>query len=163
RSWASAICAISGRMRTSSIDERQHDCLASRRPPSGPAGGADCRDDGRPGGDRARHRPHELARPRAPFASRLRPLRPSPPAARARVLGLRVPIATVAAPADAVEAFADALPVTPVRTAAEHDYGDRAIVAAIEGATEAVMAGEVLAVLTNPITKRTLSMAHLPY
>jgi 4-hydroxythreonine-4-phosphate dehydrogenase len=82
---------------------------------------------------------------------------------RARALGMQVPLVTVAAPGDAVQAFAYALPVMPVRSAGEQDYGDAAIVAAIERATQAVMAGEALAVLTNPITKRTLSMAHLPY
>jgi 4-hydroxythreonine-4-phosphate dehydrogenase len=82
---------------------------------------------------------------------------------RARALGVRVPIATVAGPSDGLGAFADELPVVSVPISAGQAGGDAVIVAAIERATEAVMAGEALALLTNPITKRTLNLAHLPY
>ena len=41
--------------------------------------------------------------------------------------------------------------------------GDAAIVAAIERGDAAVAAGEALALVTNPITKRSLDLAHLPY
>ena len=83
--------------------------------------------------------------------------------ARALALGARVPIATVAGPVDATTAFADGLPVMPVPMSGAGGSGDTAIVSAIELATAAVMAGEALALVTNPITKRSLSMAHLPY
>ena len=81
---------------------------------------------------------------------------------RARALGVRVPIATVAGPSDGFGAFADELPIVPVPISAGQG-GDAAIVAAIERATEAVMSGEALALLTNPIAKRTLNLAQLPY
>jgi len=82
---------------------------------------------------------------------------------RARALGVRVPIATVAGPSDGFGAFADELPIVPVPISAGQGGGDAAIVAAIERATEAVMSGEALALLTNPIAKRTLNLAQLPY
>ncbi len=85
-------------------------------------------------------------------------------AQRARALGLAVPLAAVASPAEAAAAFADALPVWPVRIgAAGTDGADAAVVAAIEAATAAVAAGEALALVTNPIVKRTLDRAELPY
>ena len=88
RSWPSAISATSGRMRTSSIDERRHDRLASRRSTRwcSRGVGADRRDDGRSGGHRPRYRAHELARAVAPGAAGLRALRRSGgPAERERV------------------------------------------------------------------------------
>ena len=81
--------------------------------------------------------------------------------ARARALGATVPIATVASPQEASTAFAEELPLMPVPASAVD--GDASIVAAIETAAAAVMHGQALALVTNPIAKRTLSAAHLPY
>jgi 4-hydroxythreonine-4-phosphate dehydrogenase len=81
---------------------------------------------------------------------------------RARTLGLEVPIKTLASLAEAADVFLDALPVRPVQSSAPGDE-DRAIVAAIEAAVAAVSAGEVLAIVTNPIVKRTLDRVELPY
>jgi len=82
---------------------------------------------------------------------------------RARALGASVPIAPVAALQEVAGAFAGGLPVMPVPMFGSGAGGDAAIVAAIETATAAVMSGEALALVTNPITKRTLNLAHLPY
>ena len=85
-------------------------------------------------------------------------------AARARALGLAVPIAAIASLADAAATFPGALPVRPVPIdAAKADGADAATVAAIEAAVASVAAGEALALVTNPIVKRTLDLAHLPY
>jgi 4-hydroxythreonine-4-phosphate dehydrogenase len=82
-------------------------------------------------------------------------------AARARALGLTVPLGIIASPAEGVAAFANALPVRPVPVGAAGS--DAATVAAIEAATAAVAEGEALALVTNPITKKTLDLTHLPY
>jgi len=83
---------------------------------------------------------------------------------RARSLGLDVPTQPVASLADASGAFARALPVWPVPIRAAGTAGeDAAIVAAIEAAVAAASAGEALAVVTNPIVKRTLDLNRLPY
>jgi 4-hydroxythreonine-4-phosphate dehydrogenase len=82
-------------------------------------------------------------------------------AGRARALGLAVPIGTITSLADAAGVFASALPVWPVPVGAAGS--DAAIVSAIEAATAAVAAGSALALVTNPITKKTLDLAHLPY
>ena len=85
-------------------------------------------------------------------------------AERARALGLAVPIGTIASLAEAAAVFPGALPVWPVPIGAPGAGGaDAAVVAAIEAATAAVAAGEALALVTNPIVKRTLDLAHLPY
>src|SRR5262249_23023827 len=81
--------------------------------------------------------------------------------ARARAWGLEVPNKTLARPAEAAEVFSDALPVWPVQVSALGE--DRAIVAAIETAVAAVCGGEALAIVTNPIVKRTLDRVELPY
>ena len=81
---------------------------------------------------------------------------------RARSLGLEVPIKTLASLAEAADVFSDALPVWSVQSSAPRDE-DRAIVAAIEAAVAAVSAGEALAIVTNPIVKRTLDRVELPY
>jgi 4-hydroxythreonine-4-phosphate dehydrogenase len=83
-------------------------------------------------------------------------------AERARTLGLEVPIKTVASLPEAADAFADALPVWPIQPSAPGDE-DRAIVAAIEAAVAAVSTGEALAIVTNPIVKRTLDRVELAY
>jgi 4-hydroxythreonine-4-phosphate dehydrogenase len=83
---------------------------------------------------------------------------------RARTLGLAVPLAMLAATDDAAAVFARALPVRPVSASASSaQASDAAIVAAIEQATAAVAEGQALALVTNPITKRALDLAHLPY
>jgi 4-hydroxythreonine-4-phosphate dehydrogenase len=85
-------------------------------------------------------------------------------AERARTLGLQVPIKTLASLAEAPDVFSDALPVwpTPIQSSAAGGE-DRAIVAAIEAAVAAVSAGQALAIVTNPIVKRTLDLIELPY
>ncbi len=92
---------------------------------------------------------------------------------RARTLGLQVPVATVARLGDAAHQFDGALPVLPLRTPADSHAGsrrldegeerDREIVAAIEAATEAALSGEALALVTNPIVKRSLRSIALDY
>jgi 4-hydroxythreonine-4-phosphate dehydrogenase len=80
---------------------------------------------------------------------------PAAVSARARRLGLGVPLAEVNA-ADAARAFATALPVYPVS-------GSNPIVGAIEKATAAVARGEACALLTNPIAKTSLQGGGLEY
>jgi len=83
---------------------------------------------------------------------------------RARSLGLDVPTQPVASLADVPGAFSQALPVWPIPIRAAGSAGeDAAIVAAIETAVAAAAAGEALAVVTNPIVKRTLDLTQLPY
>ena len=154
-------------MRTSSIDERRHDRTASRRSNRWyfPADAAGCRDDGRSGGDRPRYRADELARAVAPRPAGLRALRrsagpagPSARAWRARADRNRSP-----ARRRRRQHLPTGCPSCRCRCPDRAASGDAAIVAAIEMATAAVMAGEALALVTNPITKRTLNLAHLPY
>ncbi len=87
----------------------------------------------------------------------------------ARALGLDVPVRVVNA-IDAAEAvFREALPVLPVRLAAEVRPGHAdpanapAVIASIERATRLTMAGEAAGVVTNPIHKSTLYGAGFPY
>jgi 4-hydroxythreonine-4-phosphate dehydrogenase len=83
---------------------------------------------------------------------------------RARILGLDVPLATIAGLGDVGRTFADALPVLPVRLGGSRAMGsDAAIVAAIELATMAVAGGQAAALVTNPIAKRSLDFASLAY
>jgi 4-hydroxythreonine-4-phosphate dehydrogenase len=82
-------------------------------------------------------------------------------AARARKLGLVVPLRAVSDLAEVTGLFAAALPVWPVPITSAGS--DAAVVAAIEAATAAVVKGTALALVTNPIVKRTLDMAGLPY
>src|SRR5262249_15835892 len=84
--------------------------------------------------------------------------------ARARSLGLEVPLRPLGSLGEAPDAFAKALPVCAVPIASAGTAGvDAAIVAAIEKAVGAVTAGEARAVVTNPIVKRTLDRIELPY
>lgn len=86
--------------------------------------------------------------------------------ARLRALGSRlsldVPVAAIADPAEAIEAFGRALPVLPEPLASEVVPGrpdpalGRAVLASIERAVSLVMAGKAAAVVTNPIHKKTL-------
>lgn len=81
---------------------------------------------------------------------------------RARRFGLNVPIAAVATPAEAFDAFGSALPVlhAPVNARVRAGIGDAAnrmaIIGAIEAATAAVVRGEASAVVTNPIAKHVV-------
>jgi len=83
-------------------------------------------------------------------------------AARAEVLGLKVPIAAIAE-AEAAEArFAEELPVLSITVAGEVILGRPNIAAApavqqsIEGAVRLVQSGEARAIVTNPISKAML-------
>jgi 4-hydroxythreonine-4-phosphate dehydrogenase len=80
---------------------------------------------------------------------------------RADRLGLNIPIRTISSLDEAAAVFDQALPVRSVRTRSAEDGG--AVVAAIEDGAAAVARGEALALVTNPITKRSLDLAHLPY
>ena len=80
-------------------------------------------------------------------------------AARARALGLGVPLAVVATIAEAAAAFRDALPV--LRTGA--GAHDTAVMDAVVGATSAVAEARALALVTNPIAKKSLHAAGLAY
>jgi 4-hydroxythreonine-4-phosphate dehydrogenase len=80
---------------------------------------------------------------------------------RARDLGLTVPLAQVASLREASGAFADALPVIGGHGGSTDR--DAAIVTAIEQATAAVMTGEALALVTNPIAKKSLRSMPLEY
>lgn len=79
-----------------------------------------------------------------------------------RQLSLDVPIATIADPAEALEAFGSALPVLPEPLARDVTPGrpdpalGRAVLASIERAVALVGAGAAAAVVTNPIHKKTL-------
>jgi 4-hydroxythreonine-4-phosphate dehydrogenase len=82
--------------------------------------------------------------------------------ARARALGLAdVPLAAVGSLSDAAGAFPRALPVLTVKAPGSSE--DAGIVAAIEQATAAVAAGEALALVTNPIAKKSLRAMALEY
>jgi 4-hydroxythreonine-4-phosphate dehydrogenase len=87
----------------------------------------------------------------------------------AKKLGLDVPVRVVNA-IDAAEAvFREALPVLPIRLAAEVLAGQAdpanapAVIASIERATRLTMAGDAAGVVTNPIHKSTLYGAGFPY
>ena len=85
--------------------------------------------------------------------------------ARARALGLELPIAIIADPSEARTAFAKAMPVIEVRVAVRVEPGrpdpanGPATIAAIELAVAGVAAGKVRAVVTNPISKAILYQA----
>jgi len=87
----------------------------------------------------------------------------------AKKLGLDVPVRVVNA-IDAAEAvFREALPVLPIRLAAEVRAGQAdpanapAVIASIERATRLTMAGDAAGVVTNPIHKSTLYGAGFPH
>jgi 4-hydroxythreonine-4-phosphate dehydrogenase len=80
---------------------------------------------------------------------------------RAGQLGFSIPIATISSLGEAAAVFCQALPVRPLHAAGPTAGGT--IVAAIEEGTAAVAKGEALALVTNPITKKALDLAHLPY
>lgn len=85
---------------------------------------------------------------------------------RARALGLDVPIVSIGHVEEATQRFPDALPVVQPaagRSGKAPADRDAAIVAAIEAATTAALAGEALALVTNPIAKRSLQSIPLDY
>src|SRR5262245_6652014 len=84
---------------------------------------------------------------------------------RAHALGIDVPVAPIDRLAEATEVFASALPVLrpAATTAALTDADEAVVVAAIEGATAATLRGEALALVTNPIAKRSLRAIPLEY
>jgi 4-hydroxythreonine-4-phosphate dehydrogenase len=87
---------------------------------------------------------------------------------RARTLGLDVPVAAIAHLSEASALFAEALPVlalTPPAggTADPERARDAGIVAGIVAAVDAALIGEALALVTNPITKRSLDSVALDY
>jgi 4-hydroxythreonine-4-phosphate dehydrogenase len=84
---------------------------------------------------------------------------------RAGALGLDVPLAVIGAAAQAVRLFPRALPVVrPERKPGAHGAAaDAGVIAAIEDATAAVLQGGALALVTNPIAKRSLQSIPLEY
>ena len=86
-------------------------------------------------------------------------------AALAARLGLDVPVREIAVPAEAVDLFAKALPVLPVRLAKPATPGRpdptnaAATLEAIERAVGFALAGTIAGVVTNPIQKKTLQDA----
>ncbi len=85
---------------------------------------------------------------------------------RAGALGLDVPLAVIRHVGEAVQLFSRALPVvrpeqeSGARGAADADTG---VIAAIEDATAAVLHGAALALVTNPIAKKSLRSIALEY
>ena len=83
-------------------------------------------------------------------------------AARAQVLGSTAPMVRVATVAEAAQVFPRAIPVFHVPLAVPSEAGrptsrnGAAVIAAIEQATAAVIAGEATALVTNPIAKSVL-------
>jgi 4-hydroxythreonine-4-phosphate dehydrogenase len=90
--------------------------------------------------------------------------------AGARALGLDVAVVVIERLEQASQLFAEALPVLrpagatagASRTSSRPD-ADAGIVAAIEAATIAALDGAALALVTNPIAKRSLAAVPLPY
>jgi 4-hydroxythreonine-4-phosphate dehydrogenase len=84
---------------------------------------------------------------------------------RAQALGLAAPVAVVAGLEEAHRRFAGALPVVPPRATKEGRVPplDGDIVAAIEAAAEAALDGAALALVTNPIAKKSLAAIPLEY
>lgn len=81
---------------------------------------------------------------------------------RARKLGLDVPLAPIASLRDASRVFADALPVYRLEMRGPGG-ADAAVVAGIEAATCAALTGEALALVTNPIAKKSVRAIPLEY
>ncbi len=88
---------------------------------------------------------------------------------RARMLGLAVPIKTVADASAAASVFHEALPVVAVELASATKPGmpdtrnGRATIQSIEAATRAVVRGEARALVTNPIAKSVLYACGFDY
>lgn len=85
--------------------------------------------------------------------------------ARARQIGVTLPLVEIATARDAAAAFGAAMPVVPVRcqsiaVAGKPDSANAAaVIGAIEQATAAVALGEAAALVTNPIAKEVLYAA----
>ena len=94
---------------------------------------------------------------------------PSAVQARARALGLDIPIRVIADVGAASAVFGTALPVVSVPLAVSVEPGrpdsrnGRAVIAAIEQATAAVAIGAASALVTNPIAKSVLYEAGFAY
>lgn len=90
-------------------------------------------------------------------------------AARAKALGLSVPIATVATMSEGLDLFAEALPILPIALASTVAAGRPDLAAmpavkqSIERAVTLVRDGEAHAVVTNPISKSLLYQAGFPF
>jgi 4-hydroxythreonine-4-phosphate dehydrogenase len=86
---------------------------------------------------------------------------------RAQALRLAVPVATIARLEEAAQRFGEALPVLQPQPAMGSGNasrnGDETIVAAIEAAAEAAHGGAALALVTNPIAKKSLRAIRLEY
>jgi 4-hydroxythreonine-4-phosphate dehydrogenase len=85
---------------------------------------------------------------------------------RAHALGLKIPVVPIRHIEQAAHCFADAVPVLQPAAgeAAKASAGrDSAIVAGIEAATTAALTGAALALVTNPIAKRSLQSIPLDY
>jgi 4-hydroxythreonine-4-phosphate dehydrogenase len=85
---------------------------------------------------------------------------------RAQALGLDVPVVSIRHIAEAADCFADALPVVrpaPGQGGRAPSDRDAEIVASIVSATTAALAGEALALVTNPIAKKSLQGIPLDY
>ena len=86
-------------------------------------------------------------------------------AARAKALGLSVPVATVDDPREAFDAFAEALPILPIEVAGQVVAGRPDLAAmpavkqSIETAVKLVRDGAARAVVTNPVSKSLLYQA----
>lgn len=76
--------------------------------------------------------------------------------------GLEIPISTVSDPSEAIDIFADALPVLPLEAHAEAEPGKpttktaKAVLESIERGVALTSAGKAGALVTNPIQKETL-------
>ncbi len=94
---------------------------------------------------------------------------PETVAERAHALRLSVPVEVVATLNEAEHVFSKALPVLTValsvrsRPGAPDPANAAAVIASIERATEAVVAGEAAALVTNPIAKHILAQAGFPH
>ena len=90
-------------------------------------------------------------------------------AALARQLRYQVPLREISHPAEAGSIFSQALPVLPIPLVASPQPGVSdtvnapAVIASIETATKLALAGEVGAVVTNPINKAALYRAGFTY
>jgi 4-hydroxythreonine-4-phosphate dehydrogenase len=88
---------------------------------------------------------------------------------RAKSFGYTAPVAIIAHPSDAVEAFARAVPVidlpisAPVAIGRPSSRNGAAVIAAIERAVADVHAGTARAIVTNPIAKSVLYEAGFAY
>ena len=135
--------------------------VAARAPePRRCAGSARCGDDGRSGRHRPRRDAGELAGSAPPAAAAVRSLWRAAPCASARdgsASTSRSPRSMRPAPRRAF--CRRALPVRPGGRQAATPPSSRSI----EAATAAVARGEASALVTNPITKKTLQSGGLPY